>query len=458
MTNKGKKKYQKAASEKVKDMDYPWVVVEKGLCVRCGACVDLCPKSLLRLDGYYYPWIDDIHDRCNLCGLCKVPCPGAEMNLPAFSLSLFDDDNSDQKILGIYKYPLIGYSVNESVRNLGSAGGMVTQILLTLLSSGIIEAALVAGMSGEEPWKGEPVLACSRDQIMACSQSKYTVVPQMKYLGEIVRSRKNIAIVGLPCHIHAFRKFQAKYPEKVSNVKLVIGLFCHMAIEIEGTEKMLECAEIKKKDLDRIEYRGGKWPGKVRAVLKNGETKPLHHADFKDGAINYLKYLYYPKRCMTCLDFSAELSDLSVGDPWFRNRDGSYVYRGGHSLILVRTKRAEKLLNMVVNRGSAVIEPINKSLLRPRFIGMYKHKKIGAQIRIRALKNKGCHYPNYHTDEPHSKLSDKITEGLSEMMRILGKSEKGRNLGSLLAFSSFGKVLNTVRKARKEFIARFQYR
>ncbi|NIS75874.1 MAG: hypothetical protein GTO08_11505 [Deltaproteobacteria bacterium] len=359
-------------------------------------------------------------------------------------------------VLGFYDDVFVGHSNCRQIREGSGSGGIVTQVLSSLLREGYLKKALVAGMSSTEPWKGKSVLAESKKDVVECSQSKYTIIPQMDKLGAIVDSSDNVAIVGLPCHIHAFRKYQAKFPERLENVKLLIGLFCHMALEIDGTLKMVERAKVQRDQLSKIEYRGGEWPGKVRVFLKNGDIIPLHSADFKDGAINYLKYLYYPPRCLTCIDFSAEFSDLSVGDPWIRKRDGKYLYQGGDSLVMTRTKQGKDIIDMVKKMGDITAEPIDENLLKPRFQGMIKYKKIGAQIRVEKLKKRGLPHPIYHYSLPKPDYLNVLREKTHAASRFLGKSELGRNFGSLIAFSWMGDRLTVIRRLRKEFSARLK--
>jgi len=46
--------------------------IDKEKCLRCGACVSVCPVLALQLkeDGI-------VHDskRCTLCGICEIICP-----------------------------------------------------------------------------------------------------------------------------------------------------------------------------------------------------------------------------------------------------------------------------------------------------------------------------------------------------------------------------------------------
>lgn len=51
-------------------------VVEKGLCIGCLACVQLCPYGELEVchDKYPYP-VPIAIENCNNCGICLLECP-----------------------------------------------------------------------------------------------------------------------------------------------------------------------------------------------------------------------------------------------------------------------------------------------------------------------------------------------------------------------------------------------
>lgn len=46
--------------------------INKGKCLRCGACVSVCPVEALELDGDGISWFED---RCTFCGNCEAVCP-----------------------------------------------------------------------------------------------------------------------------------------------------------------------------------------------------------------------------------------------------------------------------------------------------------------------------------------------------------------------------------------------
>ena len=46
----------------------PYFVLDKGECIQCGYCVDLCPNSAIS-------WNYEIGSACTGCGLCATECP-----------------------------------------------------------------------------------------------------------------------------------------------------------------------------------------------------------------------------------------------------------------------------------------------------------------------------------------------------------------------------------------------
>ena len=68
-------------------------IIEKNKCCGCHACLNICPKSAIKMvedeRGFKYPIIDQ--KKCINCGLCKKTCPiinsheGKKKNVIAFA-------------------------------------------------------------------------------------------------------------------------------------------------------------------------------------------------------------------------------------------------------------------------------------------------------------------------------------------------------------------------------------
>jgi len=381
----------------------------------------------------------------------------ADVDFPKLSSELFGLIPGPRDAEGVIRNVFVGYSLDSDIRSLGSSGGVVTELLLYLLRRGVIDQALVCGMNMHRPLEPNPILAQTEQEIIESAQSKYTIVPQMRLISRIIKSRKRTAIVGVPCQIHAYRKFESWYERISGKVPLVIGLACHSTLEIQASEKLLGINKIKPREVTKLEYRGGdSWPGGIQVTLASGNVRRLHGLDIK-SAFNRLNPVYTPDRCLTCIDHTNELSDLSVMDPWIRGRKGQHPYRKGHTLILARNDKAHNILGQAVSDGSLFLEEIPKSTLPTQFAPMVKKKKIGAAIRIERLRKGGKPYPKYNIHFPEASFRDRVNQELDSMKRVFSRWEWSRNLFTRLAFSRFGDFLILVKSFHKKQMFRVRY-
>lgn len=368
-------------------------------------------------------------------------------------------------VTGVVEDVYVGYSTNPHIRQLGSSGGLVTELLLFMLRNGLIDQALVCGMDEKKPLVPRPYLARTEAEIIASAQSKYVITPQMRMLGEIIRSEANTAIVGLPCHIHAFRKMASWRERWIDNVKLVIGLVCHRTLEINVIPDLLDLNGIKHEEVRKFSFRmGNTWPGGVGVILKNGIKKILAH-DIK-SAFNYMRYFYSPARCLTCIDFSAELSDISVMDPWIRDKDGNYPYPRNYSMVFTRNEKGKSILQQAKAAGSLYFDDIEQKMQISRTemidLSQLKYfrnlKKRIVPARIKRYRRMGRPYPEYHVHFPSPSFKDRWSERFDTLTRIPGKWEWSRHLGMRVSLSDFGAGVMTLRNCYKRKKMKMKFR
>ena len=427
----------------------PWHVAADGLCVRCGACFKMCPLDLIHTDADLFPRITEADlKRCKDCDLCMRPCP-ADVDYPALSKRIFGRATEPQDAVGVLREVYVGHSLNSRTRAAGSSGGAGTELLAHLLRTGAAEQVLVCGMEPEHPWLPRPFLATTEDEVISAAQSKYTIVPQMQDLGPITKWKKRTAVIGLPCHLHALRKLEAWRPALTENIVMMIGLACHSTLERDATLKLLEVHGIRPEDVARLEYRGGEhWPRGVQVTLKNGEVHRVRALDIK-AAFNYLKCFYSPDRCLLCTDYSAELSDVTVMDPWIRDASGNHPYQEGWSLLLSRTQRGQALIDRAAADHSLHVEKIDRTLLASQFDPVVKSKKKGAFIRIGERRGRGLPVPDYGFPIPAPTAGERRAEFVASLLRLPGRHAWSRDLGMRLAFSRLGDWLMRMRTAQK---------
>ncbi len=386
------------------------------LCTRCGTCVGICPEDALYLNEHLFPEIDP--QKCTSCGLCGKACPGESVEFEELALKTFNQVYDITDFDGFVKDTKVAYSIDDNIRAGGAGGGVITGILWDLLQSGEVDGCVVTRMNKERPWLGEPFIARNYEDLLSSMGSKYVVIPLNTMLKTIKDEPGKFAVAALPCHVHGLRKAMQKAPWIKKKISVIIGLFCGGALEPQVVIDLLRTKGLSQKDITDFQFRGGEWPGKIRAITKTGEIRNMHYSNYKDGAYNYFIGLYMPMRCQTCIDGSNEFADLAVSDSWTKNEYGEYIFKNS-SRILLRTGIGVNLINRVEGRGSLeLIHVGNNDNYKSQKLHS-KRKGVAAPLRVERLRKKGVAVPFYDKPVPVASLKEIIMErAVSSILQV----------------------------------------
>ena len=130
-----------------------------------------------------------------------------------------------------------------------------------------------------------------------------------------LKKNKKYVFVGLPEHIASLRVLKISYPKEFNHIKFLISIYSGTNMYPGSIEYYLKSNGIKSlKEISKINWRYGEWPGKLRIVTKNNRILSL-----KKFYYNYLIPFFISKNCLITPDFTGELSDVSIGDAWSPN-------------------------------------------------------------------------------------------------------------------------------------------
>lgn len=373
-------------------------VRDAGLCMGCGTCESVCPTEAIRVrknerKGIYLPIIDS--ERCTRCKLCLKVCPGASVNIGQLAAEFLDGPSKDEKT-GRFETCYIGHALSDEVRYNSASGGLVTALLIYALKKQIIDGALVLGMSDSNPLDTKPFIATTPSEIKAASGSKYCPSAVNIGLRWFLRENGRFAIVGLPCHIHAIRKWEMIDEKLREKIVLHFGLFCANNNTYLGTEYFLQQNKIDPQDVREIRYRAEGWPGKIRVTLADDSVKVIPRASTekkwyrKALFSSAFHYDFMIPRCLLCADQTNELADISFGDPWLSEYKQSD--RIGNSLVIVRNGRGADFLSGALDEGIVSLKEVDLGIVKRAQNYSFK-AGVGARIRLR--RSLGLRVPDY---------------------------------------------------------------
>lgn len=417
-------------------------VVAQGLCTHCGTCVGLSGGALgmKHTDQGPLP-APTIGDASQVAEWAYAACPGRGLNYPELCQWVFGRQ-PEQWLVGCWRKAHIGFSLDPAVRRAGASAGVITQTLMYLLETGRVAGAVVVKQGSPRPWEAEPIIATTPKQVMECSQSVYVPVPVNTILPEMERFQGRLAYVGLPDQVASLRRLQQLGHPGALKVDYVLGPYCGMAMYQKAIESFLHSNGVKRlEDVAELRYREGEWPGYLQVKTHSG--KVLRAAKFY---YNYLIPFYVTRSTLYSVDFTNELTDISVGDAWHPK----YEKEGkGFSVVLARTKRGEQLLDEMGTLGLVKLDEVSLQEAMSMHGHMLDFKKRGAFIRMGWRRRMGKAAPDYGYSPARIAPSRRLAEAVVYSVFLVCGSRAARKLVEFVPLSVLGPTFNVLRKMWK---------
>lgn len=324
-------------------------VIDQHICLQCGACVGVCPVECIDFVGELQPLPALVPDRkCVDCGLCLEACPREHEFIEEYSEPLFGRTPEPFELAGALRETYSGHATDREVWRAAAGGGLVSGLSIFMLESGLVDGVIMCGMSSAEPWRVEPKIVTTREEVQANASSHYVTVPLLRMLRQTRgQPRKRYALVGSGCHVNAIRNLQlgsAGGAESVSQIMFTIGLMCGGNRVPAYTRQLL--ADMGVDDVHEVasfSFRGGEGSSAV-ASLKTGEVRQTRGHFGSD--IRRLDPLYEAGGCTLCIDFFANLADVTVGD-----------YTQKQSVLFVRSETGANVVSEAVAAGYVDLDP-----------------------------------------------------------------------------------------------------
>ncbi|MFB8793081.1 MAG: Coenzyme F420 hydrogenase/dehydrogenase, beta subunit C-terminal domain [Microcoleus sp.] len=339
----------------------------KELCSECGLC-----------DTYYIHYVKES------CAFLTQHIAELEAEIHGRSRNL---DNPDDWYFGVSQN-MMAARKKEPIEG-AQWTGIVSTIAIEMLEKGIVEGVVCVQTTKEDRFQPMPIIATTREEILAAKVNKPTLSPNLSVLEQIEKSgMKRLLVIGVGCQIQALRTVE----KKLGLEKLyVLGTPCVDNVSRAGLQKFLDTTSRSPETVLSYEFMQD---FNVHFKHEDGsvEKVPFFGLNTKE-----LKDVFAPS-CLSCFDYVNSLADLVVG------------YMGapfGWQWIVVRNDTGQEMLDLVMeqlntqpvmsqgNRMPAVQQSIpayEKGVTLP----MWAAKLMG--VFIERIGPKGLEYARFSID------------------------------------------------------------
>jgi coenzyme F420 hydrogenase subunit beta len=388
--------------------------------------------------GRYRPVVSGATDRETL-DITWQACSGKGFDFPLQRRRIFGEGGFFHPYIGTYRSLSIGYAADNEVRSAAASGGVLSAILIYLLGKKMIDGAVVLGMSSQEPWLTRPFIATTAEEILSAAQSKYIISSVNEILPEMGAFRGKLAYVGLPGQVQSIRLLQQAGHPAVRNIKYIFGPFYGNTLHFSSVRSFIRSFGVKDhREISRLEFRHGEWPGKMRVELKDGRAfeMPKFHA-------NYLIPFHILKNSLLCTDLTNEFTDISGGDAWAPE----YEERGkGFSMVIARSKKGREILQQMESGGWLKLDPVTEEEAITMHSHGYDLKKRGTFIRMRFRSLLGKANPDYGYTLKGFSFSRYLMELMIDGLFLLLGSRPARWMAEKVPPALIGKAFEKARK------------
>ena len=329
-------------------------VVDWGLCVGCGACKYASRQGTVELVNFDSTGIRPRFDpaAAKASGELMDICPGYSVDAGLLTGAVPKPTTAERDFgptLEIWE----GHATDPEIRRRGSSGGILSALALYCLEHEGMAFVLHAGMDPDRPCLNKTVTSRTRAELLSRAGSRYAPASPCEGLSEIEQSDRPCVFIGKPCDTAAVMKLRTTRPVLDQRLGLVLTFFCAGTPSTLGTRSLLEHMQIRQEEVRHLNYRGDGWPGGFKVF--SGDK----------GRQDFIPYgqawraltPYVPFRCRICPDGLGRVADISCGDAW-EKYDGSGS-NPGMSIVLVRTRRGQEILQRAVAAGYVNLVPIS---------------------------------------------------------------------------------------------------
>lgn len=349
-------------------------VIQQGFCTICGACEAACPIQAIKVENEKPQRLHDCSNHIDACPICYDICPHTDALIYEV-LRFVAEAPKRRENLGYYREILLAQATNPSIRAATKSGGVVNALLNFAINEKIIDSAITSEASPTTSLKFKPSISLVPDNMLSAVDSKIVPSTVAQAYGRAVfeHGKAHIAFVGNPCHVLALRKLEAWQHKIMDSLEIIIGLFClwgfslSLLLEFLLAEYHIAANEIQSVDVSADAYI---------VNMENRQTR-IPISKVKSHILN---------RCKTCIDFTSEYADISIG--------GASPLKEW-SNVIIRTRKGEEFFKKALAGGVIITKRVEEEpQALARLIQLAAYKRNSALQEMKTMREKGVHVPS----------------------------------------------------------------
>lgn len=234
---------------------------------------------------------------------------------------------------------------------------------------------------------------------------------------EIHNTPGKYVVVGLPCHIHAFRKYSSVDKKVGERIIGYFPIFCSSNKNMDSQKYMLWRYKINENEIAEFAYRDEGCLGSVffRDKNRNSIGAPIEYLDFYRG----IRAFFSVPRCAVCSDFFGELGDIGFGD---LNVNGPNDDPIGINSMITRSTRWDALLRQCAEEGYLWLNEIDEDTMLKANGYCFKKKGAGMYAARNIRRWTGIKNPEFDNLEvTHPSIKSYIGYIAGMAQRFIGR-------------------------------------
>lgn len=362
-------------------------VIEGGTCTGCGACVALDESGssvMASSPTGPIPRLGSGFDA--VAGKAERVCPAFRLDYPQLYRDHYGAEPNNW-LTGVVQKVRTGFAEDEEIRRGGASGGVTTRVLVHLLESGRVDGVIVAKQGVPDALQARPVIATSREEIVAAAQSIYVPVAMLEILPQL-EAGKRYAMTALPDQSAALRRLAIDGHEKAGQIRYVLGPYTGTALYPAAIECFLRSNGVRRDDrVTSLQWRAGEWPGYLEIKTASGRvlrSKKVYY--------NYLIPFFVTQNSLQNMDFVNEFADLAVGDAWSPKFE---ALGQGFSVFVTRSPEMEEVVTEMISKNLLEVEDADPLQATEMHGHMIDFKRRGGFIRNQWRRRLGREAPDF---------------------------------------------------------------